>query len=43
MRDNLEWIVQQPPSPERDHIRVILEWAMRNKKLIDSTADKTPV
>jgi hypothetical protein len=43
MRENLEWLMQQPPSLERDHIQIILEWARRNKKLLDSRADKTPV
>jgi hypothetical protein len=43
IRENLEWLMQQPRSLERDHTQNILEWARRNKKLIDSTADKTPV
>jgi hypothetical protein len=41
--ENLEWLMQQPRSLERDHIQVIMEWARRHKTLIDSTADKTPV
>ena len=43
MRENLEWLMQQPKSLERDHIQIVLEWARRNKTLIDTTADKTPV